>query len=577
MKNKLKELTKENLQDIILNLSASLTEQQLQKLDKLIKQCIAKKSTEGKKARVVRMSQELVDEKMAQLKNWMEQIDDGKLYLDTEEYEDYSDNYWDSDWIVEYYDNQGVGDKIMYAIEFAKDCVDDCRYQEALSIYKWLWQMEVSTQNEYIDETEPADFETLVENKIVKTDVKQIALLTLYADYQALNAAKRAKDIYQFFSLSVFEDLHIEDMFHVGREDLKDIERFWTDWIALLKTKSGDNEARLLQEAVLQKDGIEGLVKIADEICSVHPSIYLTAMELYDKNHDYEQIEKIGAQAMKKINKRLKIRGEIALQAAYASSYQMHIKNMMRFCWECFYSDATVRNYLRLFGTDEMAIQYGMQGKVVLSSGIKASPDFGENRELLQNFVGDFRYYELCFYTGEFELAKNASRNPQGSLGWSSCFIKYGIRLFLLYLYEKELPSKAAAAIAQSIGFDDETDQCYVLHFEKEFVVESRKNKTSLFWTYFKRWKQYFPMEIEERKKYLEWAEKIVYSRADAIVSGQHRGQYRDVAALLAITAEIKENMGTNNARNEIFALYKKKFPRHSSFQGEMKAYFNYK
>lgn len=162
-------------------------------------------------------------------------------------------------------------------------------------------------------------------------------------------------------------------------------------------------------------------------------------------------------------------------------------------------------------------------------------------------------------------------------MGWSSCFIRYGIPLFLLYLYEKELPSKAAAAIARNIGFDDETDQCYALHFEKELVVESRKNKTSLFWTYFKRWKQYFPMEIEERKKYLKWAEKIVYSRADAIVSGQHRGQYKNVAALLAITAEIKENMGTNNARNEIFALYKKKFPRHSSFQGEMKDYFNYK
>lgn len=56
MKNKLKELTKENLQDIMLNLSTSLTEQQLQRLDKLSEQCITKKSTEEKKPRVVRMS-----------------------------------------------------------------------------------------------------------------------------------------------------------------------------------------------------------------------------------------------------------------------------------------------------------------------------------------------------------------------------------------------------------------------------------------------------------------------------------------------------------------------------------------
>ncbi len=56
VKNKLKELTKENLQDIMLNLSTSLTEQQLQRLDKLSEQCITKKSTEEKKPRVVRMS-----------------------------------------------------------------------------------------------------------------------------------------------------------------------------------------------------------------------------------------------------------------------------------------------------------------------------------------------------------------------------------------------------------------------------------------------------------------------------------------------------------------------------------------
>lgn len=150
------------------------------------------------------MSQELVDEKMAQLKIWMEQIDNCEIYLDTEEYEDYSHNYWDRDWVIEYYDNQGVGDKIMYAIQLAKDCVDDCRYQEAELIYKWLWQMEVSAQNEYIDETEPADLETLVQNKIVKTDIKQLALLTLYANYQTLDATTRAENIYPFFPFLFF-------------------------------------------------------------------------------------------------------------------------------------------------------------------------------------------------------------------------------------------------------------------------------------------------------------------------------------------------------------------------------------
>ena len=50
---------------------------------------------------------------------------------------------------------------------------------------------------------------------------------------------------------------------------------------------------------------------------------------------------------------------------------------------------------------------------------------------------------------------------------------------------------------------------------------------------------------------------------------------YGEVAGLLAIVGEIKESMGVNGAGREIFVQYKKKYPRHSSFQKEMKYYFN--
>lgn len=64
-------------------------------------------------------------------------------------------------------------------------------------------------------------------------------------------------------------------------------------------------------------------------------------------------------------------------------------------------------------------------------------------------------------------------------------------------------------------------------------------------------------------------------SRADAIVGGQYRRHYGEVAVLLAMTAEIKESMGQTSARRQFFSEYKRKFPRHSSFQAEMKSYFN--
>ncbi len=572
MELKLDGLTKEKLQKVVLDMMDFLSEEQCRRLQLLIEENRNQKFEENQLPVQARMSQELIDEKMNQFEHWKQQVDEGELYLDTEEYEDYSSGYWDADWVTEYYDNQGIGEKIMSVIRFAKDCVDDRRYQEANIIYEWLWEMVVCTDNEYSD---PLDIEMLEENKIIHTDMERLALLTLYADYHVLEPEKRAEDIYLYFSHAAFRKLHMEDMFHVGRESLENTEQFWKDWILLLKTKSGDAEGKLLKEAVLYCDGIEGLVQMAEENAAMHPSLYLAAMNEYKKAYAYAKIEEIGEKALERIDSSLVVRGEIALKAAFASSCLQHEENMMKSCWECFRSDSTDKNFLRLFGTEKMAERYGITGKEVLKNRVKGNQEYyRSNRELRKNVIGDYGYYILSFYMGDFEKVEAASVNPKGSLGWSTSFIRYGIRLMLLYLYEKPLPSKAAASISAYIGFAEDKDYDDLMDFEREIAEESHERKVSIFWNYFQRWKRYFPMEQSMRRKYLTWAEKIVYSRADAIVSGQHRNQYREVAVLLAMIGEIKEDMGEQGAKKEVFMEYKRKFPRHSSFQSEMKDYF---
>lgn len=569
----IKELSRKELQDIVLKMQRMLSDKQKKELQKIVE--TYRNQTENKMLRPVqaRMSEELVQEKITQIQNWKNQIDEGELYLDAEAYEDYSSGYWDSDWVTEYYDNHGVGDKIQYMIRFAEDCVDDRRYQEANEIYKWLWGMSVSTDDEYED---PIDLEMMVENNLIYVDMKHLALLTLYATYQFLPKKERARGIYLYFSYGTFSKLNIEEMFHVGRENLEDTEQFWTDWIALLQEENGDTEARLLQEAVLYCEGVDGLYKVAKENASVHPSLYLAVMEQYEKGHLYNEIEKVGENALDTIGSNLIIRSEIALKTAFASSCLKHQEKMMQFCWESFISNSTVKNYLRLFGLEEMAKTYGMRGKEVLRNKLKGNPELCYRKsELRRNIIGDYEFYRLAFYTGDFDSVKNMSKNPKGSLGWSGSFIEDGIRLFLLYLYDCPLPSKSAKSIASYIGFPDEKNQKYLLQFETEIQSECQEYKVSEFWNYFQRWKRYFPMERAEQEKYLTWAENIVYKRADAIVSGQHRSHYGEVAGFLAIVGEIKETMGIQGAGTYIYEQYKKRFPRHSSFQREMKEYFN--
>ena len=148
--------------------------------------------------------------------------------------------------------------------------------------------------------------------------------MTLYADYQVQASEDRA--------------------------ELDGKEQFWKDWIAPLETKKGSAEARLLQEVVLHEEGAEGFVRLADKNYKVHPSLYLAVMKEYEHIHDYGKIEEIGEQALEKIEKKLVVRSETALKAAYASDCLQHREKMMRFCWESFLSEPTVRNFLRLFG-----------------------------------------------------------------------------------------------------------------------------------------------------------------------------------------------------------------------------------
>ena len=172
MKQRIKNLSNEELQSIILKIMDLLPEEQCEKLEAIIEECITEKDEEQikdtKKGQLTeRMSREFVEEKMQLLRKWMEQIDEGELYLDVDEYEDYSGSYWDSDWIIEYY------------------------------------------------------------------------------DYQVQDPKNRAKDIYLYFSRYTFQKLHIQDMFYAGREELDGKEQFWSDWIALLQTKSGESESSL--------------------------------------------------------------------------------------------------------------------------------------------------------------------------------------------------------------------------------------------------------------------------------------------------------------------------------------------
>ncbi len=82
--------------------------------------------------------------------------------------------------------------------------------------------------------------------------MKQLALQTLLCELSGVEKGKKGRDAFICISIILLlKKPAYEEIFHVGREALKDQKQFWEDWIVLLKNKQGDIAGRLLKEAVL--------------------------------------------------------------------------------------------------------------------------------------------------------------------------------------------------------------------------------------------------------------------------------------------------------------------------------------
>lgn len=189
-----------------------------------------------------RLLQEVVSEKMKQIQVWMEQIKNEELTMEAYGYEDYSEGYWNSEWCWEYTDNHHIGEKIMLALNFAKDCVNDCRYEEALAIYDMILDMEIFVENDC--DNMSIGLVELLEEDLIQAGIREICLYTLYSDYQVRKPEECAEDMYTYFQYPLFENIHLEDIFRVGRENLQGIDEFMEKWIQLLAMKEDAHQCK---------------------------------------------------------------------------------------------------------------------------------------------------------------------------------------------------------------------------------------------------------------------------------------------------------------------------------------------
>ncbi len=249
---------------------------------------------------------------------------------------------------------------------------------------------------------------------------------------------------------------------------------------------------------------------------------------------------------------------------------------------ECYFaayeSDTSALNYIRVLlnGYDSKKKREELR-KVFMALSVHKSSNpydiyrrncFHSERE--ENKPDSNMILLLKFLDGQFADVLAEGLNKSEALGWSGTFMKQGIALYLLYLYEGLWDGKGITAMAGIVKA--------AMHFSEE---EYRKgtyelnstNDNGLFGELFLKWKSLVQMEPDVRTCALERIAGLLEKRTEGIMSANRRNYYGECAAYIAALGEVQESLGEIGAKQRLMTSYKDKYSRRNAFRKEMRNY----
>lgn len=512
------------------------------------------------------------------VRSYLKSIDSQEVVIDGMLDEAYGDWYDDRDDEYSYEDHSGIADMLAEAGDFVHTCMDMERYKEGFEVGRQIFSMEILCQSEWGDQE--LTIGDLVYHNLLQCDLIQVCLDTAYCAYHAASPAKRPEALYEVIANAKMKEVTLETIMQHGDEELPDFQNFLTRWLAYLGAKTGSVADCLILEAVGLLNDVSVAVQYAEEYVAVHPGLYLSILE-NGKYENADDMVSIGMEAMKLMPKKYRLRSRVALKTA---EYIIEAKESASLQEKCYFiayeSDTCALNYLRAllngYGTEKKRAE--LQKVFMALPGNK-----GGNAYSYNVFGGEHTYSEreenkpdgnmlllLRFLDGQFADVLAKGLNKSEALGWTGTFMKQGIALHLLYLYEGRWDGRGmnrmADIVKNEMGFSAEK-------YRQGTYEHNETNENELFYKLFSKWKTMTPMEADIRTRALKKITRLLEKRTEGIMGANRRNYYGECAAYIAALGEVRESQGEAGAKQKLMTAYKDKYTKRRAFREEMRNY----
>ena len=178
--------------------------------------------------------------------------------------------------------------------------------------------------------------------------------------------------------------------------------------------------------------------------------------------------------------------------------------------------------------------------------------------------------YILRILNGDIQGVLSDALSGKTSLGWTESFMKKGIAIYLLCIYDEQMISPGMEVM---LNMAKEAFEFTIKEYMRGQHGETNGDEKELFYYCFLKWKNTVSITDEEKKEILSHIEKVLEKRVAAIMEANRRNYYGECAAFIAAVGEVKEAQGKKPEKQRYMSLYKEKYGRRDLFVSELKKY----